>query len=379
MIRIGFDAKRFFHNQTGLGNYSRTILYNFYKYYHRSINLFLFTPFASDTDSLPTEGLVNRSNIIFPPSRKTFLWRTFFIVRELKKYQINLYHGLSNELPFEFFKSKNIKWVVTIHDIAFLYFKKDYFIVDRIIQYYKIKYSCQKADLIIAISEFTKKDICRRFNIIADKVQVLYQTVQDIFKVKYQREEILQTLGLYHLPTHFYLYVGSITERKNLITAISAWQSLPETYQIPFVIIGGSNRNYRKKLIKEIKLLSEENQNKILFRTVENNHLPLIYQRASIFIYPSFFEGFGIPVLEALYSGTPVITSKTSSLPEVAGPGAYLIDPSSSKELRDGIIYFMSNHESREKSIEAGYEHIKKFHAEELSSRLLKIYQGLLG
>lgn len=378
MVRIGFDAKRFFHNQTGLGNYSRTIFHNLHNLYHHSFHFFLFSPSICNSDLFTSPEQFKNTDIIFPPKWKSFLWRLFYVVSDVKKNQISIYHGLSNELPFELFKSKDIKWVVTIHDIAFLYFKKDYFILDRIIQYFKIKYSCKKADLIIAISEFTKIDICRQFDIPLERVHVVYQTVQDIYKIKYQQEDINRMLDIYHLPTRFYLYVGSITERKNLISAIKAWHTLPEKYQIPFVIIGKPVRNYGKKLNRELNALSLKDKNKILFRDVENEHLPFIYQSASIFIYPSFFEGFGIPVLEALYSGTPVITSHTAALPEVAGAGAYLVDPSSFNEIRDGIIYFMSNHELKEKSILEGYEHTKKFQAEALTSQLIHLYQGLL-
>jgi len=377
-IKIGFDAKRVFHNHTGLGNYSRTLLANLNIYYPHFFNFFLFTPeFSSNSLSHLFFNLKN-FKIVFPPSGKTIFWRLFSIVKDLKKNQIQLYHGLSNELPFEFIKSASIKWVVSIHDIAFLSFKKDYSFFDRLIHYYKIRFSCHKADLIIAISEFTKKEICRVFSISPDKVQVVYQTVQEVFKSKYQAKDIENVLSEYKIPNRFYLFVGSITARKNLFSALKAWYLLPEEYQLPFVIIGKPNRNYIKLINKFLKSFPEDQFNKILFRKVTSDHLPFIYQSAAIFIYPSHFEGFGIPVLEALYSGIPVITSNTSSLPEVAGEGAILVNPNDVLEIQAGIIRFMNDHEYKEKAINKGYEHSKKFEAQELTHQLVNIYQGLL-
>lgn len=377
-IKIGFDAKRVFHNHTGLGNYSRTLLANLNIYYPHFFKFFLFTPefFSNSLGSI----FANFQNfkIVLPPSGKTIFWRFFSIVKDLKKNQIQLYHGLSNELPFEFIKSTNIKWVVSIHDIAFLSFKEDYSFFDKLIHYYKIKYSCRKADLIIAVSEFTKNDICKTFSVSSDKVQVVYQSVQEVFKIKYQANDIQNLLGEYQVPERFYLFVGSITARKNLLSALKAWNLLPEEYQLPFVIIGKPNRKYIKLINKFLKSFPEDQFNKILFRKVTNDHLPFIYQSAAIFIYPSHFEGFGIPVLEALYSGIPVITSKTSSLPEVAGEGAILVNPNDEMEIRAGIIRFMNDHEYKKKAINKGYEHIKKFESQELTYQLVNIYQGLL-
>jgi len=375
---IGFDAKRIFHNATGLGNYARTILHNLSDAYPSFFNLFLFTPHFTP-NSIGRELLyLKNTQIIYPKFFNSFLWRMFFILKDLNKQNIQIYHGLSNELPFEWSKTNKIKWVVSIHDIAFQTFKEDYSFFDRLIHHYKIKYSCHKADLIIAISEFTKMDICKTFSVSPEKVHVLYQTVQLGFKIKYNENDIQNVLSKNQIPKQFYLFVGSITFRKNLLAALKAWQLLPEEYQLPFVIVGKSNRKYFKQIRNFLNSLQKEKSDKIIFRNVTNEHLPYIYQSASVFIYPSHFEGFGIPVLEALYSGIPVITSNKSALPEVAGEGAYLVNPSDVMEIRAGIIHFMSDKDQRQNAINKGFEHTKNFDAQLLTKQLVHLYQRLI-
>jgi glycosyltransferase involved in cell wall biosynthesis len=232
--------------------------------------------------------------------------------------------------------------------------------------------------LIIAVSEFTKLDICKVLSVSPDKVQVVYQTVHEVFKAKYMKSDIQNVISEYFIPEQFYLFVGSITSRKNLLSALKAWHLLPEKFQLPFVIIGKPNRKYFKQIKAFLANLQKEQIDKILFRNVINEHLPYIFQSASIFIYPSHFEGFGIPVLEALYSGIPVITSNKSSLPEVAGEGAYLVNPDNVMDIREGIIHFMSDNVERQNAINKGFEHIKKFDAQLLTKQLVHLYQGLL-
>ena len=375
MINLAFDAKRFFKNATGLGNYSRTLLINLNKYHPQSFKLFLFSPFSSENSPLREN---HSFNIVRPRWYIYFFWRSFGVPKDCKKHLIDIYHGLSNELPVEFVKNPNIKWVVTIHDIAFLYYKTDYSFFDRFIHFQKIRYSCQKADVVIAVSEYTKIDICKKFNLPPEKIEVVYQTVNDSFKKTYTKVDFQQVVNLYQIPNQYFLSVGSITARKNLLSALKAWKSLPIEYQWPFLIIGKPNLKYFKLIKEELDLFKEIYSNKIMFRNVANEHLPIVYQNAEVFIYPSYFEGFGIPVLEALYSGIPVITSKTTSLPEVGGPGAYLVDPANYEEIREGILFFMQNKEQREHAVNKGLEHVKKFDAQVVNDKLVNIYQSLL-
>lgn len=376
MINLAFDAKRFFQNSTGLGNYSRTLIINLFKYQPLLFKTFLFSPLSSENSSYLPEK--HSPNIVRPRWYQYFFWRTFGVPKDCKKHSIHIYHGLSNELPVEFVKNPNIKWVVTIHDIAFLYYKMDYSFFDRIIHFQKIRYCCQKADVVIAVSEYTKIDICKKFNLPPEKVKVVYQTVNDNFKKTYTKVDFQQVVNIYRLPNQYFLSVGTITARKNLLSALKAWRALPTEYQWPFLIIGKPNRRYIKKIKAELDLFKEIYSKKIIFRNVANEHLPIVYQNAEVFIYPSYFEGFGIPVLEALYSGIPVITSKTTSLPEVGGPGAYLVDPANSEEIKEGILFYMQHREQRDLAVKKGLEHIQKFDAQAVTDKLVHVYQSLL-
>jgi glycosyltransferase involved in cell wall biosynthesis len=376
MINVGFDAKRFFHNATGLGNFSKTLLSNLNEFYPRLFKIFLFSPNSNNLfSSLPEDSSFT---IVNPRWYQFFFWRSFGILKDCKRHSIDIYHGLSNELPVEFVKNPNIKWVVTIHDIAFLYFKMDYSFFDRFIHFQKIRYSCQKADVVIAVSEYTKTDICKKFNLPTEKVVVVYQTVSDNFKKTFTKIEFQKVVNLYQLPNRYFLSVGSITARKNLLSVLKAWKGLPPEYQWPFLIIGKPNRKYFKLIKEELDLFKEIYSNKIMFRNIANEHLPIVYQNAEIFIYPSYFEGFGIPVLEALHSGIPVITSKTTSLPEVGGPGAYLVDPANFEEIKEGILFFIQNGEQRKSAVNKGLEHVKNFDAQMVTDKLASVYKGLL-
>jgi glycosyltransferase involved in cell wall biosynthesis len=232
--------------------------------------------------------------------------------------------------------------------------------------------------VVIAVSEYTKTDICKKFNLPTEKVVVVYQTVSDNFKKTFTKIEFQKVVNLYQLPNRYFLSVGSITARKNLLSVLKAWKGLPPEYQWPFLIIGKPNRKYFKLIKEELDLFKEIYSNKIMFRNIANEHLPIVYQNAEIFIYPSYFEGFGIPVLEALHSGIPVITSKTTSLPEVGGPGAYLVDPANFEEIKEGILFFIQNGEQRKSAVNKGLEHVKNFDAQMVTDKLASVYKGLL-
>ncbi|TXB65188.1 glycosyltransferase family 4 protein [Vicingus serpentipes] len=371
-MRIGFDSKRLFCNFTGLGNYSRTLLKNLSQF-HPENNYFLYTPKIKET---PETSFFLDDNIYKTYTPKSLLksyWRSFSIVKQLQKDKIELFHGLSNELPFNI-KQSGLKSIVTIHDLIFKHYPKTYPAFDRKIYDLKFKASCNNANSIIAISESTKKDIINFYGINAEKIDVVYQSCNPIFYNLQTQEEIEKTIKEYNLPDKYFLFVGSVEERKNLKVIIEAYQFLPENLKLPLVIVGKPREtNNILDLIKTNQL-----ENLVIWKSnLKNNlHLQAFYQRAEVLIYPSLFEGFGLPIVEGLLSKTPVISSNVSSLPEAGGPNTIYINPKNPKEMALAIEKVITNENLKQSMIEKGYQYaIANFSAEVVTKKMIEVYK----
>jgi glycosyltransferase involved in cell wall biosynthesis len=235
------------------------------------------------------------------------VWRQFKIVNDLKKNGIKLFHGLSGEIPTGL-KQQGIKSMVTVHDLIFLRFPKFYSFFDRKIHTIKARHSTRNADVVVAVSEQTKNDVVEFFGVDPSKIKVIYQGCQDVYKQKFPSHEIERVRKKFKLPKQYLLNVGTIEERKNILVGVKAIRDL-DTH----LAIVGSETEYTR-IIKEY-IRKNRMENKVSFlKGVPNDELAMLYQGASVFIYPSLFEGFGIPIIEALFSDIPVITSKGGSL-----------------------------------------------------------------
>lgn len=369
---LGFDAKRFFHNKTGLGNYSRDLI-RILAEYHPENSYLLYNPKPKKIDRIPIDGKIIIENL--PDSKKdkklSSLWRLFSICSQLKKDNVELFHGLSGEIPIGLHKT-GLKTVVTIHDLIFMRYPNLYSYFDRKIHYYKFKYAANKADLVIAISEQTKKDIITYLKIDPAKIKVIYQGCAPVFKEDIPSEFIENTRKKYKLPAHFILNVGTIEKRKNVLSAIKALKEI----DIKLVVIGKKTAYFTEinNYILENKL-----QKKVIFlENVELRELAAIYRMASVFIYPSVFEGFGIPIIEALYSKTPVITSKKGCFVEAGGLNSVYIDALNSVELRNELTELLKNSKKRELMKKKGYEYVQKFNDEIIAQNWINIYHEVL-
>jgi glycosyltransferase involved in cell wall biosynthesis len=371
-MNIGFDAKRAFSNRSGLGNYSRStirLLSDFYpgnKYFlfskkdeqnliQHSENQFIIEPGPGISSSFPS------------------IWRSWGIYNEIKNNKLDIYHGLSNELPLSI-KKTGAKSVVTIHDLIFLRFPEYYPFIDRQIYFHKFSNACRIADKIIAVSEATKQDIISFLGISPDRIDVVYQTCDPVFRTKVTSERKAETRAKYCLPENFILYLGTIEKRKNALNLIKAY--LEQNIEIPLVIVGKPTA-----FLTEIKEYLKQHQRResILFRhTVESRDIPSIYQSAQVFVYPSVFEGFGIPILEALYSGVPVITSTGSCFHETGGDAALYCDHSNIGEMGKCITDVLNSEDTRKSMIEKGFLHARKFDEEKVAANLMGVYMNLL-
>jgi glycosyltransferase involved in cell wall biosynthesis len=374
-IRIGFDSKRAFYNRSGLGNYSRNLIGGLIKN-EPGNSFFLFTPKTKRRIILGSE-IEKTINIITP--RRLIqraigsLWRSKFMVRDLNKYKIDIYHGLSHELPIGI-KKTGVKTVVTIHDLIFLRFPEFYGLLNVFIYRKKVEYACKVADKIVAISSQTRDDLIQFLNVDPRKIEVIHQSCNPIFQKKISDEEYQEIKTKHGLPDNYLLYVGTIEERKNLLNVLKGLKT--KKIEIPLVAIGRKTDYYHKT----VKPFLEENKMDIILfpEEIDNDELPAIYQNAFCFIYPSFFEGFGIPILEAITSGTPVITSKGSCFEETGGPGSIYIDPHNPDEIGDAVLQICGNQKFRSSLVKAGMEHARLFSSDQVVRKYINLYKTLL-
>jgi len=373
MLKIGFDAKRLFNNFTGLGNYSRTVVQGLKQFYPNN-QYYLYTPktqLKPDTINF----FESPYKITKPKGISHNLWRSARCTKQIIEQKLDIYHGLSHELPFGI-KKTNAKSIVTIHDLIYKTFPHDFAWIDRNIYDYKFKYACENSDKIIAVSQSTKHDLEGLYHIPSDKIDVVYQSCQPNFKTLLDKEQINTILTQYNLPKKYMLYVGSIIERKNLFGVVKALNIIKDQVHIPLVVVG-KGKEYQQKVknyINENKL-----ENRVIFTSeISFLHLPAVYQNASIFLYPSKYEGFGIPIIEALWSKTPVLTSNVSSLPEAAGPGAYYCNANDENSIAEGIIKILNDEAYSQQLINKGFEHVQQFESAINTKRLMEVYHTVL-
>lgn len=369
-MRIGYDAKRAFNNHRGLGNYSRETIRIVASHFPDS-HLDLFTP---KTDpSIRFDKPANASIIQPKHSFMSSLWRTYGITKEAKRQQLDLYHGLSHELPVGIEKT-HIPTVVTMHDLIFIRHPELYPFIDR--KLYKAKYlrSCRVADRIIAVSQQTKNDLIELWGIEEDKISIVYQGCHPEFckQVDEGRKETVKRK--YHLPESFLLNVGAIEPRKNQRLILEALAD--GSIDIPLVV-AGRETDYVAELKQFIKQHQLENRVCII-PNIDFNDLPALYQSANIFVYPSQYEGFGIPVVEALQSGVPVIAAKGSCLEESGGPDSRYAAPDDAAELAELIKTLLEDKAIRDQMAERGKAYASRFADESIANSLMKLYKDLI-
>lgn len=372
-LRIGFDAKRAFNNGTGLGNYSRFVIRTLVRYFPEH-EYFLFTPavrpeFEGWLEEAPNIHLVTPETFL----QRTFssAWRSYSVTDLVQQFQLDVFHGLSNELP-RGIEKLGLRKIVTIHDLIFLRYPGYYSNIDRYIYTRKFRHACEHADLILAASEQTRQDIMGFFHTDAMKIGVAYQDCDTRFSQTFPAEELQRIALKYGLSGRFLLCIGTIEQRKDQLTVLKAFQLLGDA-SLKLVFIGRQT-DYARSLHEFIT--GHELQQQVIFlQQVPQEELALIAQQATLFVYASAFEGFGIPVLEGLRSRVPVIASRTSSLPEVGGDAAAYFKFGDAAELSVQMRVILGDQERRDEMIRKGLLQAQKFDAEQLAAQLVQWYR----
>ena len=376
-MKIGFDAKRFFHNFTGLGNYSRSVVETLAKF-HPENEYHLFNP--KQRESPRTDFVKNYPNIHthLPQGISAALhplWRSYWINSDLKKCSLDVFHGLSNELPMGIEKT-GIRSVVTIHDLIFERFPQLYPLIDRNIYSHKFKSACHRADQIVAISQQTKNEIMEWYDIPETEIKVIYQSCSSQFYPEMTKGVSVEAvLKKYQLPSEYLLYVGTINERKNLMGVLKALKGIEYKTDIPCVVIGDGT-HYLKVVEQYVERHGLEKRF-ILRKKVDFSDMPTLYRSAQLFIYPSIAEGFGIPIIEALNSSIPVITGTAQCLREAGGPESAYIDPFNAEQMGADILDILHNNSRRERMISSGLEYVERFRDARVGEEWIKNYNDL--
>lgn len=374
-MRIGFDAKRLFTNFTGLGNYSRFVVDALANFQPEN-NYYLYTPRIKHHAEINVITTRSNVSVVRPCRLYTFLkassiWRSWGVTRHASIGSLDVFHGLSQEIPFGL--PLRVKKVVTVHDLIYFRYPQFYNPIDVAVYKAKVKFACKIADTIIAISEQTAQDLIEFLKVDAEKIKIVYQGCHPIFKQRRSTVEIESVKRKYFLPEKYILSIGTIEERKNVLIIIKAFELLHESVRIPIVIVGRST-SYALKVKAYIKKRQLENWVQFLHQSSFVD-FPAIYQGATVFVYPSLFEGFGIPLIEAIESGIPVITSKGSCFREAAGPDAIYIDSQDENDLASAFMRLIS--EDQSSRIDKQKKYIQRFSPAVIAKDLMNVYKTI--
>lgn len=373
-MRIGFEAKRLFTNYTGLGNYCRFVVGGLAEYIPDN-QYSLFTP--RRVSNAEVDRIVARNNVrVVEPSggyaMVPSLWRSWGLSHSHEARQLDLFHGLSQELPFGLRSS--VKKVVTVHDLIFMRYPQFYNPIDVSIYTAKAKSACAGADRIVAISGQTAQDVADFLRIDPSRIEVIHQGCHPNFKRTCSAEEKSSVRKKYGLPEAFILSVGTIEQRKNVGSIVDALGLLDPDKRLPVVLVGRRTRYAREVVDRATRKGVSD-----FVRIIDNaafSDLPAIYQQATMFVYPSLFEGFGIPLVEALESRIPVITSQGSCFAEAGGPDSHYVATDDPHALAEKMEFVLQDSE-RNSRIERGWQFARKFEPQIIANRLDRLYREL--
>ncbi len=376
-IKVGFDAKRANANNTGLGNYSRFVVKALAEHFSaNSYTMYIPRHKANhEYDVIVSENANVESKLpakAFWRGALRSLWRSAAMVSDIRRDEIDIFHGLSNELPLGIAKA-GCKSVVTIHDLIYARFPELFKPFDRWIFALKFRYACRHSDRIVAVSECTKRDIVDFFGTDPSKIDVIYQGCDPQFATTYSPERKAEVRARYSLPERFLASVGTIEERKNILLAVKALRHLPSDIHL---VACGRKTPYAEKVLEYAR------QNNLAQRVhfisgVAYSDLPAIYQLSEVMLYPSRFEGFGIPIIEAQSSSIPVVAATGSCLEEAGGDAALYVSPDNDKALATSAMRLIEDTALRTEMINKGLENVKRFSAEKIASDIENIYNQL--
>nr|AAS55730.1 putative mannosyltransferase [Aneurinibacillus thermoaerophilus] len=375
IIKVLFESQPLLGRRTGIGRYVERLTASLQE--NQDIDLFYW---------FNQQFNVKLLQMLDVPSTKIRNSRYFYkVIRRLMKP--NFLHDLPVDLGESFdifhggscitYQTTKAKNALTIHDLAFLQFPE--VASEQTDRHHSLwlPYSIKKADHIIAVSQHTKEDIIRYYDVPDEKISVIYLAADDQIK-KEDRPLKEEVQAKYNLPEKYALYVGTIEPRKNIPFMLEGYALAKQKYKFPhkLVIAGAKGWKYEKvyETFEKYRL-----HNDVIFTGyVEDMDLPVLYENADVFLFPSRYEGFGIPVLEAMQCGVAVIASNVSSLPEIVGEAGRLVSLEKPEEFIDSIGELLTNEAKRREYEEAGRRQARMFSWKKAASETVTVYRSLL-
>jgi glycosyltransferase involved in cell wall biosynthesis len=381
-MRIGIDARGIYKHLDGVGRYSFSLIRHLAQI--DPVNAYVVFRNRGCDQPIVVAPNFREVQIGFPAlSLRSILYLGHLVKRE----GLDLFHSLFPVTPLH--GVRNL--MVTVHDVMALNFPgffSDRGIVGQRAAYYfhkqMIRQAVRRSRTIIAVSHNTKKDLVDLFGIDPDKIQVIHEATESRFTRIHEADALRGFRETYHLPERFILYLGNAKPYKNLAFLVNAFNLLRQRYDSGCkLVIAGKRERYYQKRDRHYEALNRQVQTLGIGEHVQmvdyvpDEKLPLLYNAADLFVFPSLYEGFGLPALEAISCGTPTIVSKTSSLPEVVGNGALLIDPYDVEELAETMRRLLTDEPLRSSLCEKGLAESRQFSWERAARETLELYRTL--
>ncbi len=376
-MKIGFDAKKAFESQEGLGNYSKFIIRALSEN-HQDHDYLLYTPKLvmhqeAKTMLAPENVHVRTPSKVISKMNLSSIWHSTILANTAVKDGIDIFHGLFNELPLV--TNRKLKTVVSVHDVLPFIHPEVYSILDLEIMRRRIKHACQVADRIIAVNSQIANDLQEYLHIAPQKIEVINQGCDPGFHKEYAPLELNKIIDKYRLPQDYMLNVDSASTWHNTLLILQAMELEPNL-DIPLVIIG-EDSFYKKTLLKFAR--DKGLSSKVIFlHHVEKEDLPKLYQLAKVFVYPPKVELGCLPIIEALCSKVPVITTKGTCFFEAGGPASIYINPDDPEELAEAIMGVISNASIAGKMILKGESYACQYSEKKIANELMFLYKKLV-
>lgn len=377
-MRIGIDIRNIGKQRTGSEVVVLELTKNILEL-DRKNEYLLFTDTKDEVvlknikEKLNLEGK-NNAQIISLEAKNKFIWAAWVMPRYMHQNKLDIFH---TEYILPFFIPKNIKVVTHIHDVSFkvyrkMILKKDLFFLDLL-----IPRSINRSDKIIAVSEFTKDEIIKYYKVDSAKIEVVFNSIN--VSSQEVSEEMKRIVRLkYNLPEKFILYIGTLQPRKNVATLIDAYAKVKvKNPEIKLVIAGNkSAHNFDIKIDEAIEKNSLSSDDMFFTGFIEVEDKTVIYKMAQVFVYPSFYEGFGIPVLEAMSQGVPVVISDIKPHIEVAKEAGTYFPPLDVDILADKLYNICVDKNENNRLIELGLARVNLFSWKKSAQKMLDIFNS---
>src|SRR3989339_590765 len=365
-MNIGIDARLLERRMTGIGRVLMNLLQEIPKYDKKN-KYFLFSYSPIEVDNSFYTNITTVKSIL-PQKLFSPIWSNLFFPYYLKKNHIDILFSVNQIIPL--LKIKDCKYVSVVHDV--IYKADSYFlpfIYRRYLQFFAY-FSIKISDLIITDSEYSKKDILKHYKVDEKKIKVILQSANEEFlPMNLEVNEKKEIKAKLKLTKYTILYVGVIENRKNILGILKVADELKEYKDIRFLLIGKMGYG-SKKIMKEV----HERKNVIYRSNVDDGLLKKIYNIADVFLFPSYYEGFGYPPLEAMQSGLPVIAANNTSLAEIVDTGGLLHDPDDYISMAKNIIKLLNDNSFYMKMRNKGLERAKQFTLEKTVKETVDVF-----